>query len=138
MNRQDLRTTLLATLFCMSCGSPAVADDTDVFVGQLLNPGQPNVLFLFDTSGSMNSQVVVGTDYDPTIVYAGDCNTDRVFWSLLGTGQVLLPDCQLATYVNKDSFRCDAAIDAFEISGYYQDNYAQWDGDEDPEDSTLR
>ncbi len=135
MTRQHLRTTLLAALLCIACGSPALADDTDIFVGQLINPGQPNLLFLFDTSGSMNSQVVVADDYDPNTVYLGACSTDSVYWSLQGSGQVLLPDCALATFVNKDAFVCQTALDAFEVSGYYRDRYAQWDEDDDAENS---
>ena len=49
-------------------GGTAIADDTEVLIGSQLNPGNPNVVFLIDTSGVIRNRVVsdlfVGTHTD--------------------------------------------------------------------------
>jgi len=51
-----LKTTFIATAVSLLCLNSAVADDTEVFFGQVdrTKNTQPNVLFVLDTSGSMN------------------------------------------------------------------------------------
>jgi len=49
---------------------PSLADDTEIFSGGIINV-TPNVLIIFDTSGSMGDQVPC-SEYDPTHDYAGD------------------------------------------------------------------
>ncbi len=60
------------------------ADDTEIY-GTVTNPDlEPNILIVFDSSGSMSTEDVPGTPYDPATVYAGSYSTDAVYeryWS---------------------------------------------------------
>ena len=62
-------------LGALTAGSPVLADDTELFVGDpsLHGDTKANVLFVFDTSGSMATPVVTQTNYDPDVVYPGAC-----------------------------------------------------------------
>lgn len=86
-------TTYLALFAVILANSHAVlADDTEIYIGA--NAGnsvvRPNVLFIVDTSGSMNDDVTftAGT-YDPSQTYTGSCVTGQVYWSTSGSP----PDC---------------------------------------------
>ena len=71
----------------------AFADDTEIFVNQGASAGvRPNVLFIVDTSGSMNGGVVLPRPpYDPAVSYGGECSVDRVYFQRdTATGT---PDC---------------------------------------------
>lgn len=60
---------------------PLSADDTEIYL-EFEEEGeatyQPNVLFIFDTSGSMGSSIVIREDYDPTIDY-GSSDESRIY-----------------------------------------------------------
>ena len=68
-------------------GAPALADDTELFVGNnLTSPGQPNILFIVDNSGSMASLVRTQESYNSAVVYPSQgCDVNRVYWRS-GTG----------------------------------------------------
>ncbi len=68
--------------------SLAIADDTEIYIGQSDEAvsRNPNVLFIVDTSGSMGTDVEVeqnpyddGVDYDDVCV--SDEDADRIYWS---------------------------------------------------------
>ncbi|GAA5317390.1 MAG: PilC/PilY family type IV pilus protein [Candidatus Pelagadaptatus aseana] len=74
--------TLMATAFTASLlSAPVYSDDTDIFV-EIEEEGaadyQPNVLFIFDTSGSMGGTITIREDYDPTFSY-GSSDPSRVY-----------------------------------------------------------
>ena len=105
-------------------GLPAYADDTEIYVGQNLGVSEvpPNILFVVDTSGSMSTNVVTQTTYNPATTYSGSCSTSRVYYSASKT-----TNCSsTSNYFNLSNLQCKAAVDAFAISGYYQDNMAMW------------
>jgi type IV pilus assembly protein PilY1 len=55
------------------------ADDTAIY-GTVTNAAlEPNVLILFDTSGSMGTVDVPGDPYDPAITYTGSYSTNAVY-----------------------------------------------------------
>ncbi len=58
--------------FCLSV--PVWADDVDIYSASS-GVIQPNVLIIFDSSGSMNTVDVPDTDYDPGITYPKYCKT---------------------------------------------------------------
>lgn len=104
----------------------AQADDTEVFFGR--NPGaagKSNILFVIDTSGSMNT--VVRTrylDYDPAVTYTGTCNANRIYW-IRDTGTP--PACTTTQFVPRTAFYCKSALDALDVSGtVYAGLSAQW------------
>jgi type IV pilus assembly protein PilY1 len=55
------------------------ADDTEIY-GTVTNPDlEPNILIIFDSSGSMSTVDVPGDPYDPAITYAGSYPTTAVY-----------------------------------------------------------
>ena len=82
--------TCAGILLALIAGSSAVADDTELL---LVTPStaqdlQPNILFIIDTSGSMDSVEETIEPYDSTLSYAGDCDVDRVYWTTIETAPV--------------------------------------------------
>ena len=53
-----LASSLLILLSCLN----ATADDTEIYTGTTSSVGDPNVIFLFDTSGSMGTRDTIGQD----------------------------------------------------------------------------
>jgi type IV pilus assembly protein PilY1 len=65
----------------MLMAGSAHADDTDIFGGGVVNV-PPNVLIIFDNSGSMSGNVWVpgsADPYDPAYIYSGTYRLDRVY-----------------------------------------------------------
>ncbi|MEM9057992.1 MAG: hypothetical protein AAGD86_10970, partial [Pseudomonadota bacterium] len=138
--RQKLSALLAPLVLTLAAGQAAYADDTEVLTGRTVNSGPPNVLLVLDTSGSMNSEVVIGDNYDPTVDYCAefgscDCAADRVFFARNTSGTFVLPNCDFDSYVNYNPdpqnadnvFECEAARAAFAVSGFFMDRYAQYD-----------
>ncbi len=126
-----LRAVALGTLLALTCGSPAVADDTEIFVGRQ-SGARPNILLILDTSGSMNGAVSTQVLYDPSVTYGGTCSASRVYWRR-DTGDP--PDCGDDTWINASELTCDAATQALAAAGtYVADRAAQWN----PGSSQLR
>jgi type IV pilus assembly protein PilY1 len=107
------------------------ADDTEIFVNQGASAGvRPNVLFIVDTSGSMNGGVVLPRPpYDPAVEYGGECSRDRVYFqrdTASGT-----PDCgdddEDEVAFDADANRCAAAVTALAgTSGRWTGRAFQW------------
>ncbi|MBT8135970.1 MAG: PQQ-binding-like beta-propeller repeat protein [Gammaproteobacteria bacterium] len=118
----------------LGCGihAAAGADDTEILTGTMLNPGNPNVLFIMDSSGSMASDVVVSKDYDASVTYTGDCPANRFYWRRETSGTVTLPDCASVNYVNDATFHCQTARRVISGSGTYRGQFAQWDATLEP------
>ena len=96
-------------LFALTTGAPVVADDTELL---LVTPSttedlEPNILFIIDTSGSMKTEEETIEPYDSTRSYAGDCDVDRVYWSITE----IVPVCDAAntSYIEQAEFVCDIA-----------------------------
>ncbi len=89
--------------------APARGDDTELFVGEAVAgaPARPNILFIMDTSGSMNSDVITRPPYESVAVWpnTGNCRSDRVYWSRSGTR----PSCNTDQWVPAASFVCASA-----------------------------
>jgi type IV pilus assembly protein PilY1 len=79
-----LRHVLITALVIICCASSAGADDTEIY-GTVTNPSlEPNVLIIFDTSGSMSTEDVPGDPYDKNEIYSGSSDSDGVYqrtWS---------------------------------------------------------
>jgi len=115
---------------------PSYADDTDIFV-EIEQEGaatyQPNVLFIFDTSGSMGNNVTIREDYDPAVDYGGsDPNKIYVYNSNLSTYITSLTDSQNSCKAMKDQIT-DRTISGngdptwYGKAAYWQERY--WDQD---------
>ena len=81
----------------------AVAEDIEIYTGQVHPRGKPNVLFILDTSASMSSQVTITTNYDPAIDYSGACNDARIYWKRKNQD---VPSCNSSQWFSKSQFRC--------------------------------
>jgi type IV pilus assembly protein PilY1 len=116
----------LGTLWALVAIGPALADDTELFIGTSLNSqSQPNILFIFDNSGSMDTIVQTQDTYDGTITYpAAGCDATRVYWR---TGVGDPPACTTDRWFNLSALKCNGALQAFNTAGYYTDNMAQYD-----------
>ncbi len=77
-----LAAVLTGTLATLASLSPALADDSEIFVNQGAVSGvRPNVLFIVDTSGSMNGLVRLSRPpFDPAQTYGGTCDRDLVYF----------------------------------------------------------
>jgi len=123
-------------LLSLLASPKVIADDTEVYIGSNSSSSvRPNVLFIVDTSGSMNSDVqisvtsTVGATYDPTVDYSaeGNCVAGRVYWSSNGTPN----DCSSGSRSNNDYFvesanRCSASYTALANTGFYTTRAARY------------
>jgi type IV pilus assembly protein PilY1 len=114
----------VGALFGVAAMMPAAADDTEVFVGGASgNTSQPNILFIFDNSLSMATQVQTQENYNPAHTYAGSCNPTQVYWR---TGPGSPPACSTSQWFNKSALMCQAGLNALNTAGTYTDTLAQY------------
>jgi type IV pilus assembly protein PilY1 len=118
---------LLGAVWMITAGLPAVADDTELFVSTSGGSGiKPNILFVIDNSGSMDTQVVTQDNYSAATTYSGSCDTSKVYWR---TGIGDAPDCSTDRWFNVSALKCAAAVTAFTTGGIYIDKVVQYDPD---------
>lgn len=107
-------------------GAPARADDTEIFTSRLPQ-ARPNILFILDTSGSMNTTVQTQNGFDPAQQYSGSCERNVVYWRMdIGTD----PDCNNGydNWFQPAQLVCDAAAQALQTRGIFNAEFAaQWD-----------
>jgi type IV pilus assembly protein PilY1 len=122
-----IKPLLLSTLLGPALSGALLADDTEVYVGsnQVLD-ARPNLVFIIDTSGSMNTEVKLAKPvYDPTVTYSGTCDADSIFW---GTGKTP-PSCSSDYYIVRTSFKCNDAHETLfgtSGSGFYTGRAARY------------
>jgi len=69
----------VALMLIVSTAISSWADDTEIY-GTVTNPDlEPNILIIFDSSGSMSTVDVPGDPYDPAITYAGSYPSNAVY-----------------------------------------------------------
>ncbi|MBI3772292.1 MAG: hypothetical protein HY272_06300 [Gammaproteobacteria bacterium] len=129
---QQLKYFTLITSAALWMGGSVMAEDVEVYLGNNLAASdiRPNITFIIDTSGSMNTADVTETaaspTYDATGTYTGSCSATRVYWSTTGTP----PDCSTTNqYVSTSANKCNASASALGssagASGYYSGRFAQ-------------
>jgi type IV pilus assembly protein PilY1 len=119
---------LVLLLQALACG----AEDIEAFMNftQADPRIRPNLVFVFDTSGSMDTRDVPGPSqpYDATTTYSGSCTTDSVYWSNTGSP----PACSGSQFVDGDKNHCAAAAGALGTTagsaGFYTGRVAQLNG----------
>jgi len=117
------RIVLLTFIVSAMTGFPLMADDTEVYLGDLSFSTniRPNVLFIMDTSGSMDTDVVLTTGtYDPSTTYTGSCSSSRLYWASSNANGVA-PSCSTYNYIATSSNNCADSTTALSSSGpgYY-------------------
>ena len=71
--------TIAILLVILAAAASLRADDTEIY-GVVSTPSiPPNVLIIFDTSGSMATEDVPGDPYEPTTTYSGSYTTSAVY-----------------------------------------------------------
>ncbi len=110
---------LLFTVNLLYLSAPALADDIEIFIstdGQTTACEAPNVLFIIDTSGSMDADVETQEPWDPTKTYDGCFVSSRIYYSESG----ITPYCGFSTTVAKADVKCEAAAGNTEYTGLFQ------------------
>jgi type IV pilus assembly protein PilY1 len=115
-------------LLALTCGTPAVADDTELL---LINPDRvqtiPNVMLIIDSSGSMGDEEQTREVYDYNLLYAGaatPCDPNYLYWTEY---KKVVPTCDPTNTkrILKTSFLCDAATMQLQGIGSYRKTMSQ-------------
>ncbi len=112
----------LLSLFC----AVAVADDTELFVADLSaqNGIRPQVLIIFDTSGSMrSSEEVVLEPYVPSHDYGAGGNANKIYWTKVGGDT---PSTGSSQYFATNKNNCQASLALLDSDGLYNGNVRRW------------
>ncbi|MFZ2508595.1 MAG: hypothetical protein WAW79_09015 [Steroidobacteraceae bacterium] len=128
MNAATPRSLRLATAAALlAIASAAVADDAEIFsgMGNVVTAQRPNILFVFDTSGSMNTEVTTQVPYNPSTAYAGSCSTSRIYYRT-GTNTGDPPNCTDNNSVPVAAFKCNAATQEIAQYGNSVQRAGQW------------
>ncbi len=103
--RNRIGNALLGGLATLACVGPALADDSEIYTNASTSAAavRPNILFIVDTSGSMETKDVFNEravyQKDTTYATSGNCNSDRIFFRVEGDE---LPTCDSDNYILAD------------------------------------
>ncbi len=130
MNRK-LRAAAFGFALAWYCAVPALADDTEIFVGGVAR-NDPNLLLIIDSSGSMTEDAEgERPPFDPTATYAGDCDRNTIYWRRdRGTD----PICRQGDIpaITQQQLVCNVALQGIAQAGFvHVRGVAQWDDDAD-------
>ncbi len=118
----------LGLILSLGISVPVQADDTEIYRvdSNAVADSQPNILFILDTSGSMNTLVNTAPAYNPSTVYAGACDTSKTFFRAGSGGS--LPDCTTSQewFLNVNN-HCDWSTSALGATGIATTTFAQYD-----------
>ena len=115
---------LIGCVAALASAPNAIADDSEVFTNSaFVSTGvRPNVLFIIDTSGSMDT---VANSYDPGQDYSSSAictDPNRVYWTT--TNSATPPDCRTSDqWVSVDNNRCQSAANGMKNAGWWNDSY---------------
>ena len=119
-----LQKSLLATVALLVLTSTSRADDAELFLSDPdASSAQANVLFIIDTSGSMDTLVATQSPFDSTQAFSGCYRSDALYFSTGGTP----PACDSADLLPKTVNRCAASRSPLAQVGYYADKLLGWD-----------
>ena len=126
---QEATWTSLGCALAMLTGAPAIADDTELL---LLNPNttpgpKANVMFIMDTSGSMDTSEQTVAPYDSAQTYTGNCFTDALYWTDVDVTPVC--DGTETQYVFDTAFHCDFATQQISGIGSFTNTMVQYRSD---------
>jgi type IV pilus assembly protein PilY1 len=125
MNGETRRTTWTGAglLLALTVGMPVIADDTELLLATPDVGTKPNILFILDTSGSMDDEVLTQQPYDSDNAYSGTCDASNIYWTDVDNA----PDCSNTTqFVAKSSFVCAAASGQLVGIGSFSDTMVQY------------
>ncbi|MCG6916233.1 MAG: hypothetical protein LJE89_01675 [Deltaproteobacteria bacterium] len=102
---------IILSAFLLASPAGLLADDIDIYGGMEISV-KPNVLIIFDTSGSMGTEDVYSEAYDPALDYSsyGSYTKDAVYYGDSGSWYWLTGDVE--------DVRCDSARQELKAKGY--------------------
>jgi len=137
---KKLKFILISALYGMMISFPAVAEDIEIYTtsGSTGSAVQANVLFVLDTSGSMDSLVSTRAPYNPATDYSGGngCYDNNRVYAIIDPYDFLYTNsngetnaeilCGFSTngfntyvrQVNRTAVVCDAA-NSLDTTGFY-------------------
>jgi len=121
-------TSFACAALLAAMGASVNADEAEIFVGlgNAVSAERPNILFVIDTSGSMDTDVVTQVPFDPSVDYPGSCADNLVYFDE-GDNSGNPPSCNDSNSVPVATFKCDAATTNMALAGYYlAAQAAQW------------
>lgn len=100
------------------------ADDTEIYQATVAaSEARPQVLIIFDDSGSMNEVLATPPPYDPEATYNGTPHSaDRVYWSVTNTP----PATDSTDYILVGDNRCAESIGPLAEQGQFQSKALRW------------
>ena len=117
--------TISGVLLALAAGTAAFADDTEIFFNQNSGGTPANIMFILDTSGSMNDLVSTSSTYNPSQTYqadsCGSIDSSSYYFSSQGT-----PACGNTNKLPKSQFKCAAMLPQLGAAGFSTDNFVQW------------
>jgi type IV pilus assembly protein PilY1 len=128
------RTTLSArartavALAGLAFAGGTLADDTELFVTGFDAPAQcniPNVLFVIDTSSSMDAEVETQVTWDPTQTFDGCFDSNTLYYTRTGE----LPECGATQSFPKGDNFCAASEERLALVGRYKNLFRGWAAD---------
>lgn len=119
-------------LVMLVAATAARADDSELFLSDPdASATRANVLFLIDTSGSMDTLVATQAPFDTDSTFAGCYDSDALYFSTNGA----TPACDNPNLLPKAVNRCAASRQQLANVGYYSDFLLAWDADRQRWDS---
>jgi type IV pilus assembly protein PilY1 len=121
---RQLLAGLLGAALALSAARPARADDAEIFLSdRSATTTTANVLFIIDTSGSMDALVDTQVAFNAETDFGGCYRSDALYYTTTGT----LPPCDSPDLILKSVNYCAASSQALTDLGYYADFLLGWD-----------
>lgn len=115
---------LLCTVVLLGTALPVQADDSELFLSDRSETvTDANVLFIIDTSGSMNTLVETQVPFDPDASFDGCYRSDALYFTTTAT----TPPCDSPDLVPKSVNYCATSAQPLAAVGYYADFLLSWD-----------
>ncbi|MBM4220558.1 MAG: VWA domain-containing protein [Gammaproteobacteria bacterium] len=114
---------LLGAVLSLGLAPTLHADDAEIFLSDRSTAtARANILFIIDTSGSMNALVDTQVPYDPDTNFSGCYRRDALYYTTTSG----LPPCDSPDLVLKTINYCEASKQPLAEVGYYADSLLGW------------
>jgi type IV pilus assembly protein PilY1 len=133
------RALLIASLVAVGSSGGLNADDTEIYQATFSpggTGGRPNVLIIFDDSGSMNTDVLLQPPaYDPTAVYplpASSSTDAQIYWSVYDPDpdvEAVPPAYDTPNYFPASINRCAESYSPLATVGVFSSRAVGWQSD---------
>ena len=121
---QYLLRQFVCMLLLLGTALPLWADDSELFLSdRSVTATDANVLFIIDTSGSMNTLVDTQAPFDPDTGFDGCYRSDAIYFTTTGTR----PPCDSPDLLPKSVNYCANSMQPLAKVGYYADSLLGWD-----------